>query len=105
MGIDLIAHSLMVVFYTIMKVQFKEVDVAMFQYLRDNHCTDGALARGIFMVSESFSKDNTLATIGFAFAIAGLACTLLIYLCVYRRTRECLFKGGCCKRIKDHRYR
>ena len=91
MGLDLLAHSLMVVFYSIMHAQFKNIDIEMYQYLRDSFCTDGALARGIFMVSESFSKEKTLATIGFAFAIAGFTSTMLIYLCVYKRTRESLF--------------
>jgi len=45
------------------------------------------------MISESFSKDKTLATIGFAFAITGFASTVLIYLFAYKRTRECLFNA------------
>ena len=54
------------------------------------------------MVSESFSKDKTLATIGFSFAIAGFASTILIYLCAYKRTRERLF--NMCKRKSRNLY-
>ena len=68
----------------------------MYLYLRDNLCTDGALARGIFMITESFSKDKALATIGFAFAIASFTSKLLIYLFAYRKTRENLY--NVCKR-------
>jgi hypothetical protein len=54
------------------------------------------------MVSESFTKDKTLATIGFAFSIAGFASNLLIYLCAYKSSRECLF--DVCKRKSKSGY-
>ena len=66
----------------------------MYEYLRDNQCTDGALARGIEQILNSFAKDKRVASVGLAFALASAAFTFFIYTYTSKGIRNCL--GGCC---------
>ena len=38
-----------------LRYQMSNIDIDMFEYLRDNKCTDGALGRGVDVIAESYS--------------------------------------------------
>jgi hypothetical protein len=52
----------------------------MYEYLRDNECTDGALSRGVEIIANSYSSDQLTITIGYWFAITGCVASVLIYM-------------------------
>ena len=58
----------------------------MYEYLRDNGCTDGALGRGIEMIANSYSSDQSTITIGYWFSITGCVASVLIYLAANKHT-------------------
>ena len=45
--LDLAGHAALIVLYSQLQNKYETVDIPMYEYLRDNQCTDGALARGI----------------------------------------------------------
>ena len=58
----------------------------MYEYLRDNGCTDGSLGRGVEMIANSYSSDQLIITIGYWFAITGCVASVLTYLAAYKHT-------------------
>ena len=69
------------------------VDITMYEYLRDNQCTDGALARGIDQVANNFARDSRVTSVGLFFALASAASTIFIYICTNKTIISRL--GGC----------
>lgn len=66
----------------------------MYEYLRDNSCTDGALARGIEQILNSYAKDKKVTSVGLAFVLASAASSFFIYVCTSKALRSCLSR--CC---------
>jgi hypothetical protein len=66
----------------------------MYEYLLDNQCTDGALARGVEQILNSFAKDKKVASVGLAFVLASAASSFFIYVCTSKALRGCLSR--CC---------
>ena len=95
--VDFIAHAVLILFYMILTKLMSKVDLQMYHYLNDNQCADGALARGVFKVVESYSKDSKLIYAGFGLVIAGCAANILIYLFTYKSTMRIL----CCSKDRD----
>ena len=58
----------------------------MYEYLRDNGCTDGALGRGVEMIANNYSSDQSTITIGYWFAITGCVASVLTYLAANTHT-------------------
>ncbi len=62
----------------------------MYKYLHENNCTDGALARGIQEVNNSYSRDYLFVKIGFSLSILSIVCTVLVFLINFNKTRQWL---------------
>ena len=58
----------------------------MYEYLRVNGCTDGALSRGVEIIAKSYSSDQSTITIGYWFAITGCVASVLTYLAANTHT-------------------
>jgi len=75
----------------------------MYEYLRDNKCTDGALARAIEEIASNYAHDAKVTSVGLAFAVASCMASLLLYVCTSIFIRDWL--GGSCNclsGLKDH---
>ena len=92
--LDLAGHAALIVLYSQLQNKYETVDIPMYEYLRDNQCTDGALARGIEQILNSFAKDKRVTSVGLAFALASAAASFFIFTCTSKGIRNCL--GGCC---------
>jgi hypothetical protein len=55
--LDVILQIIVVVLYSRLKGKMGLLDIGMYEYLRDNGCTDGALGRGVEMIAKSYSSD------------------------------------------------
>ena len=64
----------------------------MYEYLRDNECTDGPLSRGIEIIANSYSSAQSAITIGRWFAIAASIASVLTYLAANKHTSGYLAK-------------
>jgi hypothetical protein len=78
--LDVIIQIIVVVLYSRLKGKMSLLDIGMYEYLRDNGCTDGALGRGVEMIANSYSSDQSTITIGYWFAIGGCLASVLTYL-------------------------
>ena len=78
--LDVILQIIVVVQYSRLKGKMSLLDIGMYEYLRDNGCTDGALGRGVEMIANSYSSDQSTITIGYWFAIGGCLASVLTYL-------------------------
>ena len=78
--LDFVLEITVAVFFSRLIGKMSELDIEMYEYLRDNECTDGALGRGIEMIANSYSSDQSTITIGYWFAIGGCAASVLTYL-------------------------
>jgi len=75
----------------------------MYEYLRDNKCTDGALERAVEEIANNYTYDAKLTGVGLAFALASCAASILLFICTSKLIKECL--GGCCNcfsGLKNH---
>jgi hypothetical protein len=58
--LELAGYLALIILYSQLLSKFGTVNVSMYEYLRDNQCTDGALARGIEEILNSIAKDRRL---------------------------------------------
>ena len=58
--LELAGHLALIILYSQLLSKFGTVNVSMYEYLRDNQCTDGALARGIEEILNSIAKDRSM---------------------------------------------
>jgi high-affinity nickel permease len=88
--LELAGYLALIILYSQLLSKFGTVNVSMYEYLRDNQCTDGALARGIEEILNSIAKDRKVVSVGFAFVLASAASTILIYIFTNIRIRNYL---------------
>jgi hypothetical protein len=58
--LELAGYLALIILYSQLLSKFGTVNVSMYEYLRDNQCTDGALARGIEEILNSIAKDRSM---------------------------------------------
>jgi hypothetical protein len=88
-------HAALIILYSKLQNKVNKIDIYMYQYLRDNKCTDGALSRGIDMFTKDYANDIKVTSVGLFFVLASCAATFLIFVCTNKALRECL--SGCCQ--------
>ena len=86
--LELAGYLALIILYSQLLSRFGTVNVPMYEYLRDNECTDGALARGIEEILNSIAKDRRVVSVGCAFVVASAASTILIYIITNIRIRN-----------------
>lgn len=90
---DLGGHAALIALFSKLQNTINTVDIYMYEYLRDNQCTDGALARAIEMIANSYANDMKVISVGLAFALGSFAASLLLFVCSSNGIRTCL--SGC----------
>ena len=58
--LELAGYLALIILYSQLLSKFGTVNVSMYEYLRDNQCTDGALARGIEEILNRIAKDRSM---------------------------------------------
>lgn len=99
--LELGGYAALIILYSQLQNAVNKVDIYMMEYLRDNECTDGALARAITKYAETYVHDMKVTSVGLAFVLFSAASLVLMVVCLSKPCRKMMQSCCCCKKIKE----